>query len=88
MPMTVAALHKKLGELIDAGHGRKPVCVNKPTFYDRCEQDGANILAVHGVDGPRWIYTADDDGGTKINKDGTEAGKRLVILFGCAKDCD
>ncbi len=83
MPMTVAALHKRLGELIVAGHGRKPVCVNKRTFYDPCEQDGAVILAVHGVEGPRWIYTTDDDGGSKINKDGTEAGKRLVILYGC-----
>lgn len=82
MPMTVAALHKKLAELIAAGHGRKPVCVNKRTFYDACEQDGAVILAVHGVEGPRWVYTTDDDGGVKINKDGTEAGKRLVILFG------
>lgn len=88
MPMTVAALHKRLGELIVAGHGRKPVCVNKQTFYDPCEQDGAVILAVHGVEGPRWICTTDDDGGSKINKDGTEAGKCLVILYGSAKDRD
>jgi hypothetical protein len=83
MSMTVAALHKKLGELIAEGHGRKPITVNKRTFYDPCEDDGACILAVHGVEGPRWINTVDDDGGAKINKDGTEAGKRLVVLYGC-----
>jgi hypothetical protein len=86
MSMTVAALHKRLGELIAAGHGRKPLCVNKPTFYDACESDGAVILEVHGVEGPRWIPTADDDGGTKWNKDGTESGKKIVVLYGCRND--
>lgn len=86
MSMTVAALHKKLGQLIKAGHGRKPVAINKPTFTDPCEQDGAVILAVHGVEGPRWIYTCDDDGGVKINKDGSEAAKRIVVLFGCSHE--
>ena len=86
MTLTVAALHKRLSALIEAGYGRKPVAVNKRTFTDPCEQDGAVILAVHGVEGPRWIPTPDDDGGTKWNKDGTEAGKRLVVLFGCGRD--
>ena len=83
MTMTVSALHKQLGALIEAGHGRKPVAVNKRTFTDPLEQDGAVILAVHGVEGPRFIPTLDDDGGTKWNLDGSEAGKRLVVLFGC-----
>ena len=88
MTMTVAALHKQLGALIEAGHGRKPVAVNKRTFYDPLEQDGAVILHVHGVEGPRWIGTVDEDGGQKWNKDGTEAGKRLVILYGCGHEAD
>lgn len=86
MTMTVAALHKQLGALIEAGHGRKPVAVNKRTFTDPCEQDGAVILAVHGVEGPRWIPTVDEDGGSKWNKNGTEAGKHIVVLFGCERE--
>lgn len=48
MAMTVSALHKQLGTLIEAGHGRKPVAVNKCTFTDPCEQDGA-VEAHHGI---------------------------------------
>lgn len=83
MAATVSALHKQLGALFEAGHGRKPVAVNKRTFTDPCEQDGAVVLAVHGVEGPLFIPTADDAGGTKWNKDGSEAGKQMVVLFGC-----
>jgi hypothetical protein len=82
MSMTVAALHKRLGALIEAGHGRKPVLVNKASFHHPCEQDGTVMLDVAAVDGPKWIPWGDDDGGTKINKDGTEAGKTVVVLDG------
>lgn len=88
MPMTVAALHKRLGELIVAGHGRKPVVVKKQSFHHACEDDGVTMLDLYGVEDPRWVYTCDDDGGVKINKDGTEAGRRQVILYGSAKDRD
>lgn len=80
---TVARLHKLLGALIDQGHGRKPVLVNKETFYDPREDDGCVLLKIFGVEGPRWICTADDDGGVKVNKDGTEAGSQVVVLYGC-----
>lgn len=82
MSMTVARLHKLLGALIEDGHGRKPVLVNKASFHHPCEQDGAVILDVAAVEGPTWIPMTDDDGGTKVNKDGTEAGKRVLILDG------
>lgn len=82
MSMTVSRLHKLLGALVEAGHGRKPVLINKPTFRHNCEDDGVVMLDVEGVDGPRWISIADDDGGTKWNQDGTEAGKRVVLLYG------
>ncbi len=81
MSMTVAALHN-LGALIEAGHGRKPVAVNKASFTHNCEDDGTVILDLQGVEGPIWIGTSDDDGGTKWNKDGTESGKKLVVLYG------
>lgn len=82
MSMTVAALHKRLGALIEAGHGRKPVLVNKASFSHPLEEDGAVMLDIVAVYGPTWIPMADDDGGTKWNKDGTESGKTVVMLSG------
>ena len=82
MTMTVSRLHKQLSELIAAGHGRKPVCINKRTFNHRMEEDGAVILPVESVSGPEFIGTTDDDGGTKFNRDGTEAGRYTVVLAG------
>ena len=82
MTFTVAALHKTLGKLVAAGHGRKPVQVNKATFTHPCEMDGTVILDIVEVQGPKWIPICDDDGGTKWNKDGTESGKTVVILAG------
>lgn len=80
--MNVNQLHNLLGVLVADGHGRKPVCIAKQTFNDPLEADGANILPVVCVTGPEWVYKTDDDGGTKINKDGTEAASRIVILRG------
>lgn len=80
--MTVTKLHQLLGALIAAGHGRKPVQVNKASFTHPLEQDGAVILDIERVIGPKWIGMADDDGGTKWNKDGTEAGKNVVVIEG------
>lgn len=82
MTFTVARLHKELGKLIDQGHGRKPVQVNKQSFSHPLEEDGAVILDIEGIEGPRWVTMTDDDGGTKFNLDGTESGKRVVILRG------
>ena len=44
MSMTVARLHKELGKMIAAGHGRKPVAVNVRTFSHPLEDDGAVIV--------------------------------------------
>lgn len=82
MTMTVSRLHKQLSDLIAAGHGRKLVCINKRTFNNRLEQDGAVIMPVKSVSGPTFIGTADDDGGPKFNRDGTEAGRYTVVLAG------
>jgi hypothetical protein len=80
--VNVAQLHKALGELLAAGHGRKPVCINKRSYSHPLEADGAVILEVDHVEGPRFIGMTDDDGGTKWNKDGTESGRMTVILNG------
>lgn len=82
MSYTVARLHKALGKLIEQGHGRKPVQVNKQSFSHPLESDGAVILNIVSIEGPCWVSMADDDGGTKTNRDGTESGKRVVILKG------
>lgn len=84
MSFTVARLHKELGNLIDQGHGRKPVQINKQSFQHILEDDGVVIMDINAIEGPRWVTQADDDGGTKCNRDGTEAGRRVVILKGSA----
>ncbi len=85
MTITVASLHKKLADLIAAGHGRKPVCINKESFTHPLENDGAVILGIESVKGPEWVGTCDDDGGIKVNADGSEAGRMTVILQGGAE---
>ena len=83
--MTVGKLHRILGELITAGHGRKPVCVAKETFVDNRESDGVTILNLYTVRRER-IAMADDDGGIAINKDGSEKSRAVVVLGGWASD--
>jgi hypothetical protein len=80
--VNVNQLHKALGALVEKGHGRKPVCINKTSFNHPLESDGAVILNVQAVTGPRFITMTDDDGGTKFNKDGTESGSYTVVLEG------
>lgn len=81
MRYTVASLHKALGKLIEQGEGRKSVCVDKSSFSDPCESDGVTILDIAGL-GIEWIYNADGDGGIKINKDGSESGRDILVLVG------
>jgi hypothetical protein len=83
MRFTVASLYKRLGKLIEQGHGRKPVAVNKPSFVHICEADGAVILELAGL-GIKWISLIDDDGGPKYRADGTESGRNILVLAGCA----
>jgi len=85
MPMTVAKLHKVLGEMIAQGHGRKPACVSKDTFTHNCESDGVTILDVCTAK-VKWIPWCDDDGGQALNKDGTEHGKNVLVLGGAASE--
>lgn len=84
MTMTVARLHKLLGKLVEKGHGRKPVCIDKRTFSHPLENDGCTILGVDAIEGPRFIPNCDDDGGFKENSDGTESGRMTVVLKGGA----
>ena len=83
MSYTIRRLHKELGKLIDAGHGRKRVFVKKDSFIDNREADGCVILPVEGL-GIRWVHNTDDDGGFKLNNDGTESGNHILVLAGAA----
>ena len=85
MAITVAKLHRILGEQIKKGNGRKPVCISKDTFTHNCESDGVTILEICTV-ALKWIPTADDDGGWKFNRDGTGAGRQTVVLGGVASE--
>jgi len=81
MRYTVAKLHKELGKLIDGGYGRRIVCVNKESFRHNLESDGCVILDVNGL-GIQTIPLIDDDGGTKWNRDGSEACMTVLVLAG------
>lgn len=80
--MTVNQLIKHLEAIKDAGHGRKPVCIDKGDFGHVLEDDGCCILDIETVSEPRFVYTSDDDGGTKENADGSESGRMTVVLGG------
>ena len=82
MTMTVAKLHRLLGEIVKRGHGRKPVCINKETFLDNRESEGCVILGVDTIEGPVFVPNCDDDGGFKENADGSESGRMTVVLKG------
>lgn len=79
--MTVARLHKLLGAMIEAGQGRRPVCVNKMSFHHPLEPDGVSILDVTEAR-ERTIVLADDDGRTATNADGSEKTRKVLLLGG------
>lgn len=73
--MTVAKLHKLLGAMVDEGQGRRPVCVNKASFYHPLESDGVVILDVTEAKA-ELITIADDDGFI------TNQARKVFILGG------
>lgn len=86
MGMTIRKLHKELEELIKAGHRRKPVCVDKQSFYHQLESDGATILDIKEV-ALQWIATFNEgDEGFVINKDGSERGETVCVISGGWKE--
>jgi hypothetical protein len=78
---TVSYLHKMLEKLIEQGHGRLAVCVEKSSFEHPLESDGCIILPVQEC--KAWhIPILDDDGGTKILKNGCESRRLTCVLYG------
>jgi hypothetical protein len=82
---TVNQLHKLLGQIIEQGDGRLPICVHKTTFQDNCEEDGAVILPVSGCR-VEMVLQGDEDGGVKTTKQGRECYRRTAVLFGTSGD--
>jgi len=66
MSMTIGRLHKLLGRMIEHGHARKKVCINKESFQHPLEGDGAVILEVETAQIESYPML-DDDGFTKEN---------------------
>lgn len=83
--LTVKGLHAALSILIQEGHGRKPVCVDKSTFGHVLEADGAVICPVENVV-TKFVPMVSDDGGVDYRKDGTEKGRTTVVLEGGWKE--
>lgn len=83
--MTIGRLHKLLGKLVENGHSRVQVCVNKDTFTDNREADGVVMLPVNGAI-LRYIGVANDDGGTQENADGSERHRNTLLIYGCSGD--
>ncbi len=79
--MTVNQLYKTLGKLIEQGHKRTHVAVDKPTFTHNCENDGCVILNVERCD-VELVLQDDGDGGIAMNQDGTERSRWTVVLRG------
>lgn len=79
--MTVARLHTMLGELVESGQGRRPVCVNKASFWHPLERDGTVILDATEAKADT-ITMCDDDGGTATNKDGSERTRKVFVIGG------
>jgi hypothetical protein len=79
--MTITELHKRLGKLIQQGHGRKKVCVWKTSFQHNCEADGVVILDLAGL-GMMQVPQDDGDGCIRINQDGTESTRQCLVLVG------
>jgi len=79
--VTLNKLYRELGKLIDKGHGRKTVVIDKRTFAHPLEDDGLCMIDVEGVDSA-FFRRLDDDGSTALNKDGSERTMSAVVLTG------
>ncbi len=83
--MTIYRLHQKLGELIAAGHGRKPVTIDKRTFTSPLERDGVVIMEVDSLE-VCPVPQIDGDGFPKFRADGQECFRQCCILYGDDKE--
>lgn len=79
--MTINQLHKLLGKLIEKGHGRRQVHVDKGSYHHNLEADGCVILPVWRAQ----VHTyrmLNEDGGWAYKADGTEITRTSLVLIG------
>ena len=78
--MTAKQLHKQLGKIIEK-NGNIPVCVDWAKLRDNHSfwDEDASCVGVTKAEA-LYVYESDGDGGTKVNKDGTERGKVQIVL--------
>ena len=81
--MTIGRLQKLLTVLVEKGHARKRVCVQKNTFRHALEDEGAIILDVDTA-GLESFPLMGDDGGTKERADGSESCHTALVIKGDA----
>ena len=81
MAIQLKTFKKMIDELVKKGHGHKLVHVNKKSFTDPCEADGAVILPVGYIE-IRHVNKGDPDGGIKENENGSEAYSTLCVIKG------
>jgi hypothetical protein len=79
--LTINQLHKRLGELISLGHGRKRIHVDTDSFKNNLD---ASICSVHGL-GFQTVQILDDDGFCKIDSRGAHVEKPLITLVGICR---
>ena len=79
--MTIAKLHKILGELIAKGHKRTRVVIKKDTFTHALEADGCVYLDVESLE-PESVNLMDGDGGLAVDAKGCERFFSAIVLKG------
>jgi len=79
--MTIKKLHELLGKLIENGHARTIVCVDKSSFVHSLEGDGAVILPVDRAE-INVHEMFDDDGGMAFLANGQAKERTALTLYG------
>jgi len=79
--LTVGSLHKIISKLVEEGHSRKPVSIDKSTFNHPLEEHGTTILRSYNVRlEPIAVMT--DDGVIETGVDGTDNTRVTCIIEG------
>lgn len=79
--MTVGRLHKLLTKMIEQGHSRACCTIYKNTFAHNLDE-----VCIHEIRGVNveLVVQCDDDGGSKINRDGSEAYRLNAVFYGAS----
>lgn len=77
--MTIKNLFNQLSKLIEEGHGRKLVCVDKSKVTHPLEGDGCCIIPVTSI-GIDVHDMMDDDGGMKELSNGQTAQRTALVI--------